>query len=296
MFWPLSGARPGQGPIRRSGEFSNVRSGAFYSAINSEDRRIRTALRMGRLNTVKTLTGYDFSFQPSLDKARILALAELNFVARCEVVHLLGPPGTCKSHLASALGPEAVKAGKSVSFITLADLIGALAKAEREGSLRERICCATRPDRRASLLWLRRGFQDLVSSENEGLSRTKLTAISATQSLLSAHTLCSITGLRRGGHGAGFAAGTTFVAVPSNKGDAAATADRLQPPWPHPVRAWTTVVVLLAASALAFVDRQILSLLVGPIQHDLHISDTQFSLLAGLAFILFYTTMGIPLA
>ena len=96
-----------------------------------EDRRIRTALRMGRLNTVKTLTGYDFSFQPSLDKARILALAELNFVARCEVVHLLGPPGTGKSHLASALGLEAVKAGKSVSFITLADLIGALAKAER---------------------------------------------------------------------------------------------------------------------------------------------------------------------
>ena len=30
----MSGARPGQGPIRRSGEFSNVRSGAFYSAIN----------------------------------------------------------------------------------------------------------------------------------------------------------------------------------------------------------------------------------------------------------------------
>ncbi|MFP1133301.1 ATP-binding protein [Asticcacaulis sp. W401b] len=50
-----------------------------------EDRRIRTALRMGRLNTVKTLAGYDFSFRPSLDKARILALAELNFVERCEV-------------------------------------------------------------------------------------------------------------------------------------------------------------------------------------------------------------------
>ena len=82
-----------------------------------EDRRIRTALRMGRLDTVKTLTGYDFSFQPSLDNARILALAELNFVARCEVVHLLGPPGTGKSHLARALGLEAVKAGKSVSSL-----------------------------------------------------------------------------------------------------------------------------------------------------------------------------------
>jgi len=94
---------------------------------------------MGLVNTVNTLAGHDFSFQPSLDKARIMALAELNFVARAEVVHLLRPPGTGKSHLASALGLEAVKAGKSVSFITLADLIGALAKAEREGTLCERL-------------------------------------------------------------------------------------------------------------------------------------------------------------
>jgi DNA replication protein DnaC len=52
-----------------------------------ENRRIKTALMMGRLGTIKTLAGYDFSFQPSLDKARIMALAELNFVDRCEVVH-----------------------------------------------------------------------------------------------------------------------------------------------------------------------------------------------------------------
>ena len=57
-------------------------------------RRIRTALRTGRVNTVKTLAGYDFSFQPSLDKSRILALASLDFIERAEVVHLLGPPGT----------------------------------------------------------------------------------------------------------------------------------------------------------------------------------------------------------
>ncbi len=110
-----------------------------------ESRRIRTALVMGRLTTVKTLAGYDFSFQPSLDKSRIMALAELNFIARCEVVHLLGPPGTGKSHLATALGIEAVKAGKSVSFMTLADLIGALAKAEREGTLREKLRFFCRP-------------------------------------------------------------------------------------------------------------------------------------------------------
>jgi DNA replication protein DnaC len=104
-----------------------------------ENRRIRTALVMARLSTIKTLAGFDFSFQPSLDRERILALAELQFIARNEVVHFLGPPGTGKSHLAVALGVEAVKAGRSVYFTTLADIVGTLAKADREGQLRERI-------------------------------------------------------------------------------------------------------------------------------------------------------------
>src|SRR5213079_903394 len=86
-----------------------------------------------------TLTGFDFSFQPSLDRNRILALAQLDFIDRNEVIHFLGPPGTGKSHLATALGVEAVKAGRSVYFASLADIISALAKAEREGTLREKI-------------------------------------------------------------------------------------------------------------------------------------------------------------
>ncbi len=63
-----------------------------------ESRRVKTALLVARLTTVKTLSGFDFTFQPSLDRERILALAELTFIDRSEVVHLLGPPGTGKSH------------------------------------------------------------------------------------------------------------------------------------------------------------------------------------------------------
>lgn len=109
-----------------------------------ESRRIKAQLMTARLTRIKTLEGFDFSFQPSLDRNRILALAELSFIERGEVVHLLGPPGTGKSHLAIALGVEAVQAGKSVYFATLAEIIATLSKAEREGKLTQRISYMTR--------------------------------------------------------------------------------------------------------------------------------------------------------
>ncbi|HDV6371932.1 TPA: IS21-like element ISBcen28 family helper ATPase IstB, partial [Burkholderia cepacia] len=62
-----------------------------------ETRRIRMALQTARLGTIKTLAGYDFSFQPSLDRDRIMTLAQLEFIERRQTVHFLGPPGTGKS-------------------------------------------------------------------------------------------------------------------------------------------------------------------------------------------------------
>ena len=59
--------------------------------------------------------------------------------------------------------------------------------------------------------------------------------------------------------------------------------------------AWYVVTVLMLVYTLSFVDRQILSLMVKPIQADLHVSDTQVGLLQGLAFALFYTLLGLPL-
>ena len=73
--------------------------------------------------------------------------------------------------------------------------------------------------------------------------------------------------------------------------DAGDTAD-----FPRPAYAWYTVAVLLLAYTLSFIDRMILTLLVAPIRAALDISDTQVSLLIGLAFALFYTLLGLPIA
>lgn len=68
-----------------------------------------------------------------------------------------------------------------------------------------------------------------------------------------------------------------------------------EPPWPSQPYAWYVVAVLLFAYTLSFIDRMILSLLIAPIRAALDISDTEISLLVGLAFGLFYTLMGLPL-
>jgi len=59
-----------------------------------EGRRVKAALQMARLTPIKTLSGFDFSFQPSLDRNRVMALAGLDFIDRHEVVHFIGQSGT----------------------------------------------------------------------------------------------------------------------------------------------------------------------------------------------------------
>ena len=58
---------------------------------------------------------------------------------------------------------------------------------------------------------------------------------------------------------------------------------------------WSVVFVLMLAYVSSFIDRQILSLLVGPIKRDMNLSDTQVSLLMGLSFAIFYTLLGVPI-
>ncbi len=68
-----------------------------------------------------------------------------------------------------------------------------------------------------------------------------------------------------------------------------------EPAWPSRKLANFALAVLLLAYVFSFIDRIILSMLVGPIKADLHLTDTQIALVNGLAFSMFYATMGLPL-
>jgi MFS family permease len=65
--------------------------------------------------------------------------------------------------------------------------------------------------------------------------------------------------------------------------------------YPSPAYAWYVVAILTIAYIFSFIDRQIINLMVGPIQRDLQIDDVQISLLMGFSFAIFYTLFGIPL-
>ena len=65
--------------------------------------------------------------------------------------------------------------------------------------------------------------------------------------------------------------------------------------WPAEAYGWYVVFVMCLCSIVAFVDRQIINLLVEDIKTDLQVTDTQIGLLQGFAFALFYAFAAIPL-
>lgn len=65
--------------------------------------------------------------------------------------------------------------------------------------------------------------------------------------------------------------------------------------WPSSGLGWYAVAVLFLAYTFSYVDRVILTILVEPIQRDLSINDSQLALLHGLAFVIFYVGLGVPL-
>ena len=109
------------------------------------NRRLQAAMRSSRLPAVKTLSDFDFSFQPSLKREQIESLSTLGFIERKENVVFLGPPGVGKTHLAIGLAIAAAQNGRRVYYGTLADLITSLEEAHAAGKLLHRMKTLTYP-------------------------------------------------------------------------------------------------------------------------------------------------------
>lgn len=114
--------------------------------LAKHDRFIQTRTRLAHLPFRKTLDQFDFAFQPSVDERRIRDLSTLRFVEHQENLIFLGPPGVGKTHLAVALGLEAIKRRHTVYFITAHDLVQTLQSAHLTNTIKQKIKMFIKPD------------------------------------------------------------------------------------------------------------------------------------------------------
>jgi DNA replication protein DnaC len=111
-----------------------------------DERRFRAGLNQSKLPHHKTLDDYDFAFQPDLDPRKVRDLATLAFVQARANVALLGPPGVGKTHIAVALAVAACRAGFTVYFTTLDDMVRHLKAADAIGRLVRKLHTYLRPN------------------------------------------------------------------------------------------------------------------------------------------------------
>jgi DNA replication protein DnaC len=103
-------------------------------------------VRRSALNTSKTLEGFDFQFNPALNRQQILQLASCEYVRQHRNLLICGPTGVGKTHVSQALGLEAAKQGFDVLFVSAQKMLQHIHGGRADGSLERRINSYLRPD------------------------------------------------------------------------------------------------------------------------------------------------------
>ncbi len=109
-------------------------------------KQLAQRLRRSTLNTSKTLEGFDFQFNPGLNRQQILQLAVCDYIRQHRNLLICGPTGVGKTHLAQALGQEAARQGFDVLFISAQKMLQHIHGGRADGSLERRINTYLRPD------------------------------------------------------------------------------------------------------------------------------------------------------
>lgn len=103
--------------------------------IERERKAAERRLKVARFPSPKLLDEFDFSARPSINKPLVLQLIQGDYLDRRENILLVGPSGTGKSHLATALGMAACAQGRRVRFFRVTELITLMLEAKEERQL-----------------------------------------------------------------------------------------------------------------------------------------------------------------
>ena len=103
--------------------------------IERERKAAERRLKAARFPAHKLLDEFDFSARPSLNKPLLLQLVQGEYLDKRENLLFVGPSGTGKSHLATALGMAACAQGRKVRFFRVTELITLLLEAKEERQL-----------------------------------------------------------------------------------------------------------------------------------------------------------------
>ncbi len=109
-------------------------------------KHLQLRLSRAAFDSYKTLTDFDFAFNPALPKSKILDLATCRFLDTHTNILLVGPAGVGKSHVAQAIGHRACLLGRKVIYISATKLFSALRAARGDGTFERQMARFTSPD------------------------------------------------------------------------------------------------------------------------------------------------------